>query len=148
LRDAKPIAALARQLGYPSTSEQVGRRIERIWRDPDHCALVAERTDGQVIGWVHVFVSRLLESDLFAEIGGLVVDERHRESGIGRLLMWHAESWARSRGCRTVRLRSNIIRKEAHAFYVRLGYRIIKTQHAFNKKLPPISTGASTRARK
>ena len=147
LRDAKRIAALAGQLGYPSTSAQVRRRIERIRRDPSHRALVAENDDGQVVGWVHIFISRLLESDPCAEIGGLVVDERHRSSGIGRLLMRRAESWARARRCRTVRLRSNVIRKEAHAFYLHLGYRIIKTQHAFEKKLPLNSRRASTGAR-
>jgi GNAT superfamily N-acetyltransferase len=147
LRDAKRIAALAGQLGYPSTLVQVKRRIEQIQSDPDHCALVAESDDGQVVGWVHVFISRLLESGPDAEIGGLVVDERHRAGGIGRLLMRQTETWARARGCRTVRLRSNIIRKEAHAFYANLGYNIIKTQHAFAKKLPPgRSTKASARA--
>jgi GNAT superfamily N-acetyltransferase len=134
--DAKRIAVLAGQLGYPSTTHQVRRRIERIRRRPDHCALVAETADGEVVGWLHVFVSRLLESDPFAEIGGLVVDERHRGSGIGELLMRHAESWARTQGCPTVRLRSNIIRKDAHAFYTKLGYNVTKTQYAFARRLP------------
>jgi GNAT superfamily N-acetyltransferase len=135
VRDAKRIAALAGQLGYPSTAHQVRRRIERIRGRPDHHALVAEAGDGEVVGWLHVFVSRLLESDSFAEIGGLVVDERHRRSGIGELLMRHAESWARARGCRTVRLRSNIIRKDAHAFYTKLGYHVTKMQYSFAKSL-------------
>jgi GNAT superfamily N-acetyltransferase len=136
VRDAKRIASLAGQLGYPSTTLQVRRRIERIRRRPEHCALVVETAGGEVVGWLHVFVSRLLESDPCAEIGGLVVDEGHRGSGIGGLLMRHAESWARARGCRTIRLRSNVIRKDAHAFYEKLRYSVAKTQYAFTKRLP------------
>lgn len=135
--DARQIAALAGQLGYPSTPAQVKSRIERIRRDADHHALVAENADGQVVGWAHIFISRLLESDSSAEIGGLVVDERHRSSGIGRLLMRHAERWARARACRTVRLRSNITRKGAHAFYAELAYKVTKAQYTFAKTLTP-----------
>ncbi len=143
MRDAERIAALAGQLGYPSTTHQVRRRIERIRGRPDHRALVAETADGEVVGWLHVFVSRLLESDSFAEIGGLVVDENHRGSGVGKLLMQHAESWARARGCRTVRLRSNVIRKDAHTFYTKLGYHVTKMQYAFAKKLGGRGTSSS-----
>lgn len=76
-----------------------------------------------------------MESDPHAEIGGLVVDERHRDAGIGRLLLEQAEAWARAKGCGTIRLRSNIIRKEAHQFYLNVGYSNNKTQHAFAKTL-------------
>jgi GNAT superfamily N-acetyltransferase len=49
--------------------------------------------------------------------------------------MNRAERWARSQGLKSVYLRSNVAREKAHSFYQRLGYRIIKTQHAFQKKL-------------
>jgi len=88
-----------------------------------------------VVGWAHVFVHALVESDTFAEVGGLVVDERERGQGIGKGLMSRVERLARARGARNVSLRSNIIRKDAHAFYEKLGYRIIKTQFAFRKTL-------------
>ena len=84
---------------------------------------------------MHVFVCHLLESDPYAEIGGLVVDERHRGSGIGQRLLEQAETWGRAKACASIRLRSNIIRKEAHEFYLQRGYTITKTQHAFAKNL-------------
>jgi len=135
IKDAEDIARLAIQLGYPSSPAQIRRRISKIMKDGAHAAYVATSSHGRVVGWVHAFVYRLVESDPQAEIGGLVVNEDFRGRGIGKLLMNRAERWARSQGLKSVYLRSNVIREKAHAFYRRLGYRIIKTQHAFRKKL-------------
>ncbi|HUU12152.1 MAG TPA: GNAT family N-acetyltransferase [Terriglobia bacterium] len=121
--DAERIAALATQLGYPSTPAQVASRLERLLRDDEHAIFVAAQS-ALVVGWVHVFEKHLLESEPEAEIGGLVVDENHRRAGAGKLLMERAEEWARSRGLKSVYLRSNVIRKEAHAFYEKLGYHV------------------------
>jgi len=135
LGDAERVAQLATQLGYPSTPQQVSARFARLLTDSEHVVYVAELGDGPVIGWVHVFVKQTAESDPQAEIGGLVVDESHRERGVGKLLMSHAEQWARTRGLRSVYLRSNVIRKDAHTFYRSLGYRVVKTQTAFCRDL-------------
>ncbi len=49
--------------------------------------------------------------------------------------MERAEHWAREKGLRSIFLRSNIIRKDAHTFYQALGYSVVKTQYAFRKAL-------------
>ncbi len=36
--------------------------------------------------------------------------------------MQQAEPWAKERGCRSVRLRSNVVRPRAHTFYESLSY--------------------------
>ena len=135
IEDASPIAQLSAQLGYPVASEDVEQRITQLNQTADSVVYVAEVHDGHVVGWIHAFVCRTIESDSRAEIGGLVVDERHRRSGAGRLLMQHAEKWARERGCKAVNLRTNVVRKDAHNFYQSLGYNLVKTQHAFRKNL-------------
>ncbi len=88
-------------------------------------------------GWSAGSTSRshLIESDSRAEINALVVEEGHRSRGTGRILMQHAEQWARARGCSAVVLRSNVIRARAHAFYEKLGYQTLKTQKYFRKNL-------------
>ncbi len=133
--DADRLAALATGLGYPSSPEEIRRRLSPFESDPDHWVGVAELDTAHVIGWVHACVRRLVESNPCAEIGGLMVDAGFRGSGVGRVLMEHAEDWARSKGLEAVYLRSNVIRKDAHRFYEGLGYRQIKTQHAFLKML-------------
>jgi GNAT superfamily N-acetyltransferase len=134
-RDAERIAALCQQLGYPASQEEVRRRLNPIQQDEQHAVYVAALPDGRVVGWVHVYVCQLLVADPQAEIGGLVVDEDYRRSGVGRLLMQQAEQWAREKGCWAVYLRSNVVRKDAHAFYEGIGYSSAKTSMAFRKAL-------------
>lgn len=134
-KDSDCVAALATQLGYPSTPDEIHQRFERLAGNDLHAVFVAESEADQAVGWIHIFACQLMESNTYAEIGGLVVDERCRGSGIGQRLLEQAEAWARAKACASIRLRSNIIRKEAHEFYLKRGYTITKTQHAFAKTL-------------
>ncbi len=133
--DAPTVAALCGQFGYPATGEAIGRRLAAIAGDPDAAVLVAEAPDGAVVGWVHVRTLQLLQRDAGAEVCGLVVEEVWRRRGIGGLLMAAAEDWARRRGMSLLRLRSNVVRDDAHAFYRRLGYAGSKTSLLFTKTL-------------
>src|SRR6266550_7468806 len=133
--DAEQVAALAGELGYPSTPAQIEARFRATEGDPDSRVFVASDSDGRVWGWVQTLGHHLLVSEGTAEVGGLVVDSRARGRGIGRSLMAAAEAWARERGYARLMLRSNTIRTEAHRFYEDLGYTIMKSQHKFQKLL-------------
>ena len=133
--DAGSIAGLSGQLGYPSSVARVRQRLRNLLADGGHAIWVAENGAGAIAGWIHVFVKQLLESDREIEIGGLVVDQIFRGQGAGKALVERAERWARSRRLKSVYVRSNVVRKEAHIFYQKLGYKIIKTQTAFRKTL-------------
>lgn len=135
LVDIEAIAALAGQLGYPTSSEEMGVRLLAILERPDQGVYVATGADGAVVGWVHVFLTHRLVAESFAEIGGLVVDEPCRARGVGRALIEMVEAWSRERGYSCVRVRSNTVRVGAFAFYERLGYQCVKTQNVFVKAL-------------
>jgi hypothetical protein len=92
-----------------------------VLEDPKHLILAAV-SGGAVVGWAHAYVCCLVESDTFAELGGLVVDESHRGKGVGAMLLEKVEDWARQKGCAAVSARSNVIRHEAHKFYAGRGY--------------------------
>ena len=132
--DAAPVAALTTQLGYPSNEDAIRRRIDLITDRPDARLFVAVQGD-TVVGWLHVQAISSLENDTRAEIWGLVVSESARGTGVGRRLVEAAEEWAVMRGLSVMSLRSNQLRIEAHKFYERLGYKVIKTQSAFRKNL-------------
>ena len=133
--DAGRIAALSGQLGYPATPGEIGKRLAFVLRDPRSACFVAETPSEGVIGWVQVSVTPLLEADRRVEVNGLVVDERVRSRGAGWLLLATAEKWARKMKCKSISVRSNIIRERAHAFYKKHDYEHYKTQKAFRKPL-------------
>ena len=134
--DVEALAALCGQLGYPSATARVAARLRSIGTRPDHVVLVAD-DGGRVLAWIHVFVTRLLEADARAEIGGLVVDEASRGRGLGKALVRAAQAWAASLGLRLLRVRSNVTRERAHRFYQREGFREEKRQAVFTRELPP-----------
>jgi GNAT superfamily N-acetyltransferase len=132
--DADRVAHLITQLGYPSTSEQIAQRFERIDGQSNQALFVAD-DEGQVVASVHVSANPYLENDASAEILGLVVADGYRSQGIGRALVSAAEAWAAALGCGVLRVRSNTIRTRAHAFYDRAGFERVKTQQCFEKNL-------------
>jgi len=134
-RDLERVAALAGQLGYPSSREEVEARFAGIAESVRDYLCVASTPIWPVAGWMHLHAGRTLESAPQALILGLVVDERVRRQGVGRALVAEGERWARALGLSSLRLGSNVIRAEAHRFYQSLGFRVIKTQHAFEKRL-------------
>lgn len=135
ISDAPPIAKLSEQLGYPVPVEEMERRLRRLADDPDHAVLVAGLADGEVVGWIDVGVVFHLQSGAYCELGGLVVSEAVRGNGIGRELVAAAEQWAASRGLKKVLVRSNARRADAHRFYLREDYTMVKTSAVFEKKL-------------
>jgi GNAT superfamily N-acetyltransferase len=141
LREARPedaaaIAVLATQLGYPSTAGQAEARLRDVASRPENAVLVAE-IDAVVTGWIHVAGTHSVDSDPFAAILALVVDENRRGQGIGAQLVEAAAEWARRHGFRMLRVRSNVVRERTHAFYERLGFARIKSQVVFARPVDP-----------
>ncbi|HEX3552579.1 MAG TPA: GNAT family N-acetyltransferase [Thermoanaerobaculia bacterium] len=133
--DGPAIAALATQLGYPSRPEEAEARLRDVLARPDAAVLVAEDEDGAVIGFGHVFGAHRVDADPFAEIGALVVDETRRSRGTGAALVAALEAWAAERGYRDLRVRSNVVRDRAHAFYERLGFGRVTRQQVCARNL-------------
>ncbi len=135
LDDLDSIISLADQLGYPTSREAMAFRLTNILSSPDKVIFVADPGDGKAAGYIQAGEHISLEVDPLVEIDGLVVSQDHRRQGIGGMLIASVEDWARSLGIPTVRLHTNIIRKEAHRFYNDLGFVINKTQYSMVKKL-------------
>ena len=133
--DIPSLADLCTQLGYPTSPQELVQRLPAISTLPDQLILVALDSNLTVVGWVHAFIYRVLESEPMVEIGGLVVDQDARGQGAGGGLLAAVEDWAIAQGIEVVSLRSNIMRVEAHEFYRHLGYTVPKTQFMFRKHL-------------
>jgi GNAT superfamily N-acetyltransferase len=135
LDDAAAIAVLTVQLGYEATTHEVAARLERLLADDESAVLVAPDHDDEPLGWLHVYLHRSIESSRTARIGGLVVDESQRSLGIGLALLEAAEAWAREHEVTRTTLYSRQSREQAHRFYERSGYRIVKHSYQLEKDL-------------
>ena len=133
--DAPRLADLAGQLGYPASEAQMRQRLRGIRPASQHAVLVAESPDQGVVGWLHISRQPLLEVEIRAEVNGLIVAEPYRSLGAGAQLIAAGEVWARQHGCKSMSVRSNVVRERAHKFYERCGFEHYKTQKSFRKPL-------------
>jgi len=132
--DAPALAPLCGQLGYPADAAAVARRLQDIAAHDAGVVLVAEH-DGAICGWAHVDPERSLVLEPRCQLAGLVVDEGHRDAGIGAVLLRAAEAWTVANGFSELAVRSNVVRERAHRFYQREGYVEKKRQAVFAKGL-------------
>src|SRR3982751_4447020 len=108
IEDAAAAAALSGELGYPVTATRMEERIRERDGLSDHAVYVACDAGGAVVAWIDVGLTHQLQSDAYAEIGGLVVSESCRSTGVGRELVARAEEWAVQRGVAKMVVRSRI----------------------------------------
>jgi len=79
--------------------------------------------DDAAVGLATIHVRHTINHEApIGQLTLLVVDERVRGQGIGRILVAESEAWARARGCKRFVVTTALRRTEAHAFYERLGY--------------------------
>jgi L-amino acid N-acyltransferase YncA len=107
---------------YPSPNE-VQKVVDAISAMTGYELLVAEE-DGTVVGtMVLLIVPNLSHRALpWATVENVIVDNRYRRRGIGRILMDYAIDRARQAGCYKIQLISNKKRLEAHNFYQEMGF--------------------------
>jgi GNAT superfamily N-acetyltransferase len=120
--DSPAIARLVTQLGYPTSEAEMDARLKALRNHPEYAVFVAE-SSGRTVGLVGAYLGIALEfSGTYGRLTGVVVDEEHRGSGVGKMLMERIEAWLKERGARMVTLTSGKQRTEAHGFYRHLGY--------------------------
>lgn len=108
--------------------------FDEITADANHRLIVAER-DGEVVGTLQIsFVPGLPN---FGMKRGLLenvhIRADQRGSGLGTQMVQWAVERCREAGCGLVQLTSNKVRKDAHRFYVKLGF--AQSHEGFKLKL-------------
>ena len=89
------------------------------------CELLIAEEEGEVIGTMMVMIVPNLSHDAapWAVVENVVVDNRYRRKGVGKLLMDYIKTRAEEVGCYKIQLSSDKRRDEAHKFYESIGYR-------------------------
>jgi predicted N-acetyltransferase YhbS len=108
----------------PSLLEDYRRVFAQISAVPGLELLVAEE-EGEVTGSLVLFIApNLSHGGLpWALVENVIVDQKYRQQGIGRLLMDYAIARAKKAGCYRIGLSSDKSRQEAHQFYRALGFK-------------------------
>ena len=131
---AKEAQILSKQLGYEISLNDTIANISEVLSSKTHVAFVAIENN-EVVGWIHAFKTTTIESLPFIELAGLVVDEKQRGKGIGKILIEKIKEWCKEQNVLSLRVRSNVKRKEAHRFYLNNGFKEIKEQKVFQMNL-------------
>lgn len=133
--DYDRISFLCGQLGYRASTAEIAQRVEMAGHMPHFSHYVAIDEAHLIVGWAYVFGICTLEVEPYLEVAALIVDEAKRGLGIGKTFMMEFERWAIATGYKSVALRSQVSRVDAHRFYRSLGYSDSKTSMRFNKEL-------------
>jgi cobalt/nickel transport system ATP-binding protein len=133
--DEPALAALSSALGYRADAVRIERRLSVLAAGVDDVVFVAVTESAEVVGFVHVAERRLLVSEPFVELEGLIVAAAARRRGVAGLLIAAAERWALGRGVGELRVRARFERDVADLVYRRRGFELEKKQRVFSKRL-------------
>ena len=91
--------------------------------------------EGRLAGFIDVHVQRVVESDPYAEVDGLVVGAGCRSQGLGAALPAAAADWGRERSLTVMWIRASLACDGVHDFYPAVGCRRVKDQRVY--EYPP-----------
>ncbi|MGB2582554.1 MAG: GNAT family N-acetyltransferase [Dehalococcoidia bacterium] len=111
------------EMSRSPSPDDVREVFAEICADPRHELFVAE-DGGEVVGTVILLIVPNLSHSAtpWALVENLVVGEKYRREGYGRMLLEHVIARAKEKGCHRIELCSDLRRKEAHQLYSSVGF--------------------------
>lgn len=107
--------------------------LHQLLQDSSCSLLLAREKAGRIIGALTLTVYRV-PTGVRSIIEDVIVDHAERGQGIGQALMERAIQIAREKGASNIALTSNPLREAANRLYLRLGFKMRKT-NAYQLKL-------------
>ncbi len=103
--------------------ERQRRGLSRMLEDPERRLVLVAEHEGTVVGMATAqLVISTAEGADSGWVEDVVVDERFRRTGVGRLLLEEAGAWALARGATRLQLLADRENDPALRFYDRLGW--------------------------
>ena len=113
---------LLEQLYHGDIGRNFKEAFNKLARSKRSCVMVAEqhgKTLAALIGSYHLDIDW---EGKVAKIQALIVKEKHRKKGIGKMLVQHFIQKAKQNRCCAVRSRINLKNKNACLFHEKLGF--------------------------
>ncbi|MDU4961492.1 MAG: GNAT family N-acetyltransferase [Sporomusaceae bacterium] len=123
--DLDQLAVLSRELcGRTVNMARLRDAVEKMLANHDYILLGAKDAQQRLVGFVMAIICLDIVGDCrpFAVMENLIVAEKARGLGAGRMLVAAIEQQARDRDCYYLMFNSLAERKQAHQFYARIGY--------------------------
>lgn len=109
------------------------QKYKAILKDNNFYGIVAVENNKVVGVLISRVINRLAKKKNILFIDDLIVNEKYRNTGIGKLLIQDATNYAISKDCGALELTSMIENVNAHKFYENNGFE--KRQYKFKKHL-------------
>lgn len=125
LNDEKAVLELLNELENRDSDPPIFAQIWMEYLAHAHTHVwVAENVEKQVVGFLSVIGQNLLHHEgMVYEIQELMVTSSWQGNGIGRKLIEALKEELKGKDVKSVEVTSNKRRKEAHAFYVAMGFK-------------------------
>lgn len=110
--------------GSATNVVELEKAIKKIMNNPDYTLVGARNEKGELLGTVMgiMCLDTVGQCRPFVVLENLIVSEKSRRLGLGKMLVNYIEEWARGQNAYFVMFMSLSKRKEAHLFYESIGY--------------------------
>ena len=139
LDDMESLSELYYQFWQERSDVQKMKASFQAMQDDKSYILLAAEGEGRLVGSVMGIVCRELYGDCspFLVLENMIVDQEHRNRGIGKLLFRELEHRARQQGCSQIILVTEANRTDAQRFYESVGFHPTANR-GYKKKLEAI----------
>ena len=135
-RDARQIHDLYQDvMQYDFPVEQMEKMIEIVYRDNNNYVFVAVENE-KIQGVIEVVIKYSIHKEPYLIINTLAVALDAQRKGVGTKLLAYVETFAKVHQLGSINVGSQFKRKNAHRFYQKNGFDLIKEHKIFEKKLP------------
>ncbi|MCL2706159.1 MAG: GNAT family N-acetyltransferase [Spirochaetaceae bacterium] len=134
-QDIEKMVQMSAEVGYKIRYEKFSERISELIKNSNIGVIAAANEENKIVGWVQLEISNFIFSDKACNILGVFIDKNYRGNQIGRKLIEKAQEWAREKGCISFKISSDITRIDSHAFYKHMGFKHIKTEQIFGRRV-------------
>ena len=129
LKDLKPILELEERY-FGSTKEDFKSLIEFKTPNEECVFFVAEEKE-KIIGYSRIHLFKWYNG---AHIVTILIDEKYRRKGYGKMLIKEMEKYAKTKGMKILTLDTEPDNSEALIFYLKNGYKICGYKENLNGK--------------
>lgn len=98
------------------------KKYNEVLKDKSFYGIIMEENSIIVGVLISRIINRLVKSKDILFIDDLIVDKKHRNNGIGKLLLKNAIEYAKEQKCQTLELTSYIDNESAHKLYEQIGF--------------------------